>query len=1287
MSIFSHFKDYSDCEPIGAALPEVIIDNKYYKELNIDKNISNSEFLRSLCRKGIQKKGIDKFENKKDYYNQVKYELEVFEETGLVDYILALWDICKFAKENSIAIGSGRGCLSGDSMIRTCDGLKPIRDIKVGDVVLNGFGEWSPVFNKFEYPCDEKLLEFSVQGSSYRKSRFTKDHKILVLKNPLGEFPVRRSGIKNYEEKFNNPKLEWIRADEVEAGDYFVRFYEPIKDNQIDKIDLSRWAKEFGEDYVTHIYPINTKNKLSVKSISAEIDVCSSSVARFKKRDYSPNNKKSYKKILDYFKNKEISIDDFRGFDPYVREKHSRYIDPVDFYYLIGFYIGDGCSRSSEITIALNSERDVKELKWFVWFCEKYKFPYSSDKQNGKNLIKFYIRSKPLQKCVNDFCSGSTSKSNKRIHFNASELNKECSLALFNGLLDSDGSDAEGRLQFDNTTEEFIETFRYLGEKILKTSSSVFKREADPEKKRNKDSYKCRLSKVGNCNSKMIKKEDYVLIRVNEIEEKNNDEKKVYDLSIGGKSPSYSTEDFSVHNSASSSTVLYLINVTGVDPIKNDLIFERFVSKTRVKKVGEVNGITYFDGALLADVDLDFDYARRGEAIDYIRTRYKGRVAKILTFNTFSSKLCIKEATKYFDGSSEEEAMAAADSILKKHGFVSSITESLEESDKFKKWAEGHEFCLKNARKIENLNKNTGQHPSGIAVCSQPIDNICPLQLSKEGDLVTGYEMGDVADLMVKFDILGLRTISIAKKTCDKLGISLEDIDDEDPFIYEILQDFRNPVGLFQISAETNFKVAQQVKPDSLRELSDVIGLARPGAIAFVGDYVKQKRELKKIGLNDKLDQILAQTKNILIYQESSMKIAFEVFGLSKSDAEDLRVIIGKKKRDQMPAWKEKIYQAAKKQNLPEEVADYFWNAMDASANYSFARAHACPYSSLSAKTLWLKFKYPREFFCSILEMSEDDPDPLQVIADVARELPDFGIKLLPPNLEESSMDFTIEGSNIRYGLSSIKGIAQSAKESLKEFTQLKPKNKYEVFNCAKQCGININVLTSLIYAGALGEEERSKKVLEAQAFNLLTDREKRNFLLLGEEYKYDLLNNIAEVVKSGRIADDGKALMKESRFETFKKKFEPHKKLFFENRKHEKLSIWWFEKTLLGYSFSIQLKDCFDESGDLKNLKEIEDDKSDSWRAVVQVDDFFVKISQNGNRYMRLEVSDDFGKANLIFCDSKKENKLTDFLDSVNLKKSNIVVVRAQRGNGTHFVDGIKLISDKVYTKVGQLK
>lgn len=745
--------------------------------------------------------------------------------------------------------------------------------------------------------------------------------------------------------------------------------------------------------------------------------------------------------------------------------------------------------------------------------------------------------------------------------------------------------------------------------------------------------------------------------------------------------------------SAASSLVLYLLDVVEKNPLEHSLFFERFVSKSRAKKIIDKNGKVFIDGSLAPDVDTDVSYDKRHLVIDYIEKTHQGRTSKILTFNTLSSKLLIKEAVKYFNNLSDEDANRISAMIPKEHGLVLSLGKAIEQDGSFQEWALNNPETFRISRKIEGLNKNTGVHPSGIAICSQPIENIIPLQLTKDNELISGYEMDDVADLMVKFDILGLRTLSIANRCCEKIGISLDQIDSEDPFIYEVLQDFKHPCGLFQISADTNFEVTKSVKPSCLSELSDVVALARPGALDYVDTYVRNKDVPadygSETGIHPELDQILSSTKNVILFQEQLMQIANKVFGMSLEDAETLRRIIGKKKVDEMPAWREKVFEAGAKQNLSEEVCNFYWNSLEASANYSFNKSHSLCYASLAAKTVYLKYKYPQQFFCSILEVSEFEPEPLKVVSEVCKELPDFGIKLLPPSLEFSQMNFSIEDRNIRYGLSSIKGISEKSKERLKDFIEKKPSNRLEVFQAAKEAGINIAALSSLIYAGTLGLTSRSRIVLESQAFNLLTDREKRNFLKLVDRYGCDILNAIAKAHNDKVVGDDGKTLIKDSRFETFKRKFQPFKELFFENQKHEKLSIWWFEKRLLGYSFSLTLKDCFDSFSELVDLKTLQTDRpSDRFRFVAQIDDFFIKRSRNGARYAKITLSDDFGVIVAMLGDFGDRENLTNFLSSYKLQKEQIVIANGSfsRDGQTVFIESMSCISEKVYTKLKQL-
>jgi DNA-directed DNA polymerase III PolC len=743
--------------------------------------------------------------------------------------------------------------------------------------------------------------------------------------------------------------------------------------------------------------------------------------------------------------------------------------------------------------------------------------------------------------------------------------------------------------------------------------------------------------------------------------------------------------------SAAGSLVLYLLGVTNIDPIPHDLFFERFVSKSRAQKVYDKSGKEYLVGSLLPDVDSDISYDQRQKVIDYIEKKHFGRTAKILTFNTFSSKLCIREATKYFDEAKEEEANEISDMIPKVHGKVFSLTNAKSENEKFDQWIKKHKKTFENALKIENLNKNTGVHPSGIAICSQKISDVVPLQKTKDGDIVTGYDMNDVSDLMVKFDILGLRTLTIADKTCSKVDIDINEIDPNDEFIYEVLQNFNYPMGLFQISADTNFKVCQDIKPNNLNELSDVIALARPGALQFVSIYKDQKQNPSQLNLHDDLDKILSWSKNVILYQEQLMQIANKVFGLTLEEAEVLRRIVGKKKVDDMPAWKEKIYKAGEKQNLDEKISDFYWNALQASADYSFNKSHSFAYATLAAKTVFLKHKYPKEFFVSILECAEFEPDPLENISAISKELVNFGIKLLPPSLEHSKMNFSIEGDNIRYGLNSIKGVSVKALEALVDFRGLSFNNKYEVFTAAKNAGINISVLSALIQAGTMSDSspDRSRLVLEAQAFNLLTEREKRNFVKIGDRFGFDILTSIAEVVEKKIIADDNKPVISEKRFVTFKNNFSKYKDIFSHNKKHDKFSKWWYENYLLGYSYSHELKECFeDEFGTLDDIKSINDfiDRSE-FKVVGQVKDSFTRISSNGNKYMMIMLSDNKADQKFLFMDNRREAKLTNFTENNKIQKGDILILSGTKSSDTLFVDNVKIIDSKIYMKLRDAK
>ena len=747
--------------------------------------------------------------------------------------------------------------------------------------------------------------------------------------------------------------------------------------------------------------------------------------------------------------------------------------------------------------------------------------------------------------------------------------------------------------------------------------------------------------------------------------------------------------------SAAGSLVLYLADVTKIDPIKYDLFFERFVSKSRAKKT-EKDGVTYLDGSLLADVDNDIAYEHRYKVIEYIEKKYPGRTAKILTLNTLSSKLCIRECGKIVGGYSESDINVITALIPKSFGKVSSISEAIETTEKLAAWSSENPEVISISKKLENLNKNTGVHPSGIAISHQQISKISPLQSTNEGALVTAYDMNWVAELMVKFDILGLRTLSVIHDACSSLDIDPLEISLDDEKTFLPLQELEHAHGLFQIEAHTNFSVCKKIKPTNLEQLSAVVAIARPGALDFADQYAEYVRTGDFQSQHEVYDDVLSYTGGIPLYQEQLMKMAVNI-GFTLDESEQLRRIVGKKKVDQMPAWKAKIEAKIIENKIPIEAGDVLWRVAEDSANYSFNKSHSIAYSTLAAWTTYLKFNHPKEFFLSLLKMTKFEPTPQAEVSRISQELPFFGIKLLPPSILKSKMDFSIEGDNIRYGLSSIKGISEKSLDALRKFRDEESENKFDIFLAAKQAGLNIGVLSALIQAGALTDDasaDRSKLVLEAQIFNILTDREKRNFMAISEADNVDLFDIFKQVTSSEfkTVGDDGKPLIKESRHNTLKKKYEPYKKIYYKNGRSQSFANWYFEKQLLGFSYSAKLCEVFKhEQNQPKNslhFKSLEPRERDKY--IFSVAFSKKDKSRNGNVYIKLELEDEFGNVDAILCDSAREKKCTNYIENNPIpKEGSIVTIHGEktRDGDAIFINHMKVVDEMIYMNLKDLK
>ena len=743
--------------------------------------------------------------------------------------------------------------------------------------------------------------------------------------------------------------------------------------------------------------------------------------------------------------------------------------------------------------------------------------------------------------------------------------------------------------------------------------------------------------------------------------------------------------------SAAGSLVLFIIGVTHIDPIEYGLFFERFVSKSRARKI-EHEGETFLDGSLLADVDNDISYDRRVEVIKYIEEKYKGKSSKILTLNTLSGKLCMKECGKIVAELSEIEVNQISDTIPKHFGIVAKLQVAYEEDEAFRSHADKYPKVYQIAKKLQGLNKNTGVHPSGISISFYELEDIMPLQITNDGSLISAYDMNDVSSLSVKFDILGLRTLSVVHDVCKRIGVNAADIDPHDPTIYAALACLRSPQGLFQIEADTNFKVCKLISPQNLEQLSAVVAIARPGALDFKDAYATYVRTGEFQSVHNYFDDILSYTGGIPLYQEQLMKMAVKV-GFSLDESEQLRRIVGKKKVDQMPKWKAKIDEKIKENELDPEIAGVLWKVAEDSANYSFNKSHSISYAYLSAVTIYLKFNYPQEFFLSLLKYAKFEPNSHEEIAKISQELSHFGIELLQPDLNISDIDFKIEGKNIRYGLNSIKGVSTKVLESLLEFREDSFSNKYEVFLAAKQAGLNIGTLSALAQAGLLDSfvrHNRPRLVLEAQTFNILTDREKRNLVAMGANYDYDIITAIHDVKKRDMVGDDNRKLFADKRFETFKKKYKPYKEIYEMNKEHLKYANWYFEEKLLGYSYSCNIRDIFSYGDDFHSADSIKDlDPREKIKFVGSLTDIMKRKSRNGNNYARLTMQDESGVLEGLFLDGDREARLTNFLDSGKKlpKKGDVVIVFGTKGDDIVFLDKIVPLKDKIYMKLSELK
>jgi DNA polymerase-3 subunit alpha len=519
--------------------------------------------------------------------------------------------------------------------------------------------------------------------------------------------------------------------------------------------------------------------------------------------------------------------------------------------------------------------------------------------------------------------------------------------------------------------------------------------------------------------------------------------------------------------SAAGSLVCYLLGITTVDPVKFDLLFFRFINPERND---------------FPDIDTDFEDRRRKEVKEYLRKKFK-HVASISTFTYFKDKGVVRDAARVFGVPLSEvnKALKQVDTF-----------EEFETSPNAFWFRERYPEVTELARSLRGKIRSVGMHAAGMVVAKDELVKFAPIETrSDKDDAVSGripvvaYDMDTVADIgLIKIDALGLKTLSVISDTLkmisDKYGkhIDLESLDLTDPAIYEDLSKGFTK-GIFQAEATPYTNLLIKMGVSNFEDLAASNALVRPGAMNTVGhSYIARKKGEEDIVYQHQImRQFTERTYGVIIYQEQVMQACVHLGGMSMSEADKVRKIIGKKKdAKEFDEFKERFIEGASK-HIPTKTAEDLWHDFEAHSGYSFNRSHAIAYSLLSYWTAWLKHYYPLEFMFAILRNEHDKDARTEYLIEAKR----LGIKILLPHVNESDLDFKIQKDAIRFGLSNIKFISDNIGQKLMEAGPFKSYKDLEEKAAIKGSGINSRALAALNSIGAAAFEDNPRTGKEAE--------------------------------------------------------------------------------------------------------------------------------------------------------------------------------------------------------------
>ena len=564
--------------------------------------------------------------------------------------------------------------------------------------------------------------------------------------------------------------------------------------------------------------------------------------------------------------------------------------------------------------------------------------------------------------------------------------------------------------------------------------------------------------------------------------------------------------------SAAGSVVAYALEITDLDPIKHNLLFERFLNEERFT---------------MPDIDIDFCIEKRRQVIDYVTEKYgEDKVCQIITFSTYAPKAAFKGIARIlkvpFTESNRltgliEPAIELAQATNDKAKWIKDALK-VDGSELKKLYDEDYQIVnpetgdsvsfrkiIDMSCAIEGLKCGTGTHAAGVIISHAPLDTIIPVQPSKDGIVQTGYPPHEVTEVLslLKMDFLGLRNLTMIYKTVDMvkqyqgIDVDINNIPLDDPDTYKMLVRGET-IGVFQLESQGMMNLVKRLKPDVFEDLGALVALFRPGPLGsgMVDEFVERKHGVKEVTYaHPLLEPILKDTYGTIVYQEQIMQVFQTLADYSLGEADIVRRMMGKKKIEEMQKQKGKFIElASTRHDMKPEDATTLFEQIEAFASYCFNRSHSAAYAFVAYQTAYLKCHYPVEYLSALLSSVSNDKDQTQLYIEEANR---YGIKVLPPDINKSFLEYAPDNGNIRFGLAAIKQVGEPVVEAIIKEREENGEFK-SIFDFCKRIDgkyVNKKSLEGLIKAGAFSNIEKSRKQLFENMEHILdvTSKEARD--------------------------------------------------------------------------------------------------------------------------------------------------------------------------------------------------